>query len=105
VEGVPQLPAQHGVQADGRFVEDKQVCAAEHRGGKRDAGALSARQVPDEGPGMIGQTDLLEDLLDPSGLPGRCPRVREGGEVLQILPDGQVAVHRDGLGRVADLGA
>ena len=41
-EGRPEVAAEHGVETDGRLVEDEQLGLAEQRGGERDAGALAA---------------------------------------------------------------
>ena len=48
VEQLPELDAQHGVEADGRLVEHEQFGGAEQRGGERDPAALAARERADE---------------------------------------------------------
>jgi hypothetical protein len=67
VEQLPEVPAQHGVEADPRLVENEQLRPVEQRRGEGDAGALASREAVDALPGLRSQVDLVEHLLDPVG--------------------------------------
>jgi hypothetical protein len=67
VEQLPEVPAQHGVEADHRLVENEQLRPVEQRRGEGGAGALASREAVDALPGLRSQVDLVENLLDPVG--------------------------------------
>lgn len=107
MEEVPQVAAQYGVEADGGFVEDQQVGGAEEGDGEGDAAALAAGEVSGEGVGAGGEVDVGDGAGDGFGaaVGGGAAGVEDGGEVVEVLPDGEVVVDGGGLGDVADAGA
>jgi hypothetical protein len=96
-EQAPQVTAQHGVEADGRLVEDEQLRLGEQGRREGDPRLLAAGQAVHSGVRGGGQVDLGQDPVDAGG--GRRDHLRE---VLQVAPDGQVGVHRWALRDVAD---
>ena len=64
VEEVPQVAAQDGVEADGRFVEDEEFGGAEQGDGEGDAAALAAGEVAGEGVGVGGEVDVGDGAGD-----------------------------------------
>ena len=106
VEEVPQVAAQDGVEADGGFVEDEEFGGAEQGDGEGDAAALAAGEVAGEGVGVGGEVDVGDGAGDVSRRRSAARgRVEDGGEVVEVLADGQVVVDGGGLGDVADAGA
>ncbi len=107
VEEVPEVPAEYGVEPDGRFVQDQQVRGAEQGDGQRDAAALATGERAGEGVGASGQVDVVDGAGDglAAGGPVGAARVQDRGEVVEVLPDGEVGVDGGRLGDVADAGA
>lgn len=107
VEEVPQVAAQDGVEADGGFVEDQELGSAEQGDGEGDAAALAAGEVAGEGAGAAGEVDVGDGAGDGGGsaVGGGSAGVEDGGEVVEVLPDGEVVVDAGCLGDVADAGA
>ena len=64
VEEVPQVAAQHRVEADGGLVEHEHVGLVEERRRERDARLLPAREPPDEPPGRVGEPDAVDHVVD-----------------------------------------
>ena len=100
VEQGPEVAPQHGVEPDGRLVEHEQIRLAEQRGGQRDARALAARQRAGELVAGVGEVDGGER---PADLARRD--AQHGGEVAQVLLDGQVGVDRRRLRHVGHAAA
>ena len=107
VEEVPQVAAQDGVEADGRFVEYEQFGCAEQGDGERDAAALAAGEPACEGVGVRGEVDVGDGAGDvfAAGVAAVAAGQQDGGEVVEVLADRQVVVDGRGLGDVADAGA
>jgi hypothetical protein len=99
-EQLPEVAAQHRVEPHGGLVEHQQLGRAQERGRQAHARHLPARQGADELVGTVGQPHVRER----AGGGGTLDAV-DVGEVVQVLPDGEVAVHRRALGDVADLAA
>ena len=57
-EEVPEVAAQHRVEADGGLVEHEQVGPSDEGGGEGDPGLLAAREVLDELVGVGDEVDL-----------------------------------------------
>ena len=98
---VPEVAAQHGVEAHGGLVEHQHL-------GRRPAARRQARPGP---PGRrtagcttasawVGQPDLADDPVDVA-----ARRAEDGGEVAQVLAHREVGVDRRRLGDVADRAA
>ena len=99
VEGLPQLDAQHRVEADGGLVEDQQRRFAEQRDGQRDPASAGRRRAGRRcWSRWLVEGDGLDALVDPVGADAEDP-----GEEAEVLGDGEVVVHAGLLGDVADL--
>ena len=57
MELLPQVHPQHGVEADGWFVEHQQVRVGDQRAGQRDARALTTGEIAAQRRSMIVQPD------------------------------------------------
>lgn len=68
VELGPQVYAQHGIEADGRFVEHQQVGLTDQRAGQRYPCALSAGQVGAVRRGVIAQSDVVDRAIGHRGV-------------------------------------
>ena len=97
VEGLPELGAQHGIEADRRLVEHQHVGPAEQRGRERDPRALAARERARDAALEPAQADGLDHLAD-----ARRVGPDDGGEEAQVLLDAEIAVDRRRLRHVAD---
>ena len=97
VEQLPELHAQHGVEADRRLVEHEQLRSSEQGGGERDPGALAARERADDAAGVRREVGLLDDAGDI-----RSRRAEHGAEVGDVLRHREVVVDARGLRHVAD---
>lgn len=104
VEEVPEVAAQDGVEADGRFVEDEQFGCAEQGDGEGDAGALASGEPACEGVGVRGEVDVGDGAGDvfAAGLATAAAGFQYGGEVVEVLADRQVVVDGGVLGDIAD---
>ncbi len=90
----PQVAAEDGVEADGGFVEDEEFRGAEQGDREGDPAALAAGEVAGEGVGVAGEVDVLDgagDALAAAGAGGPAG-VQDGGEVVEVLADGEVVV-------------
>ncbi len=96
VEELPQVAAEYGVQADGRFVEDEEFRGAEEGDGQGDAAALPAGEVAGQVAGVPGEVDLLDGAAHafPALGPGGAAGAQHRGEVVEVLADGEVVVDR-----------
>ena len=99
VEQLPQVAAQHRVQADGRLVEHQQVRRTQQGDGQAGAAALPAGQPADHLAAVVVEPDAGDRLVHPG--PVHAEDTREEGEV---LGDREVVVDARGLGDVADAG-
>jgi hypothetical protein len=97
VEGLPELAAEDRIDVDGRLVEHEQLRFPEQRDRERGARELAAGERSRHLPGLAGQADEPDHLLDP-----RARGAEDAGEVAQILLDGQVGVDGWCLGDVGD---
>jgi len=97
---IPQITAQHRVQAYGRLVEHEHLGCPEQRDRERHPVALTARQRVDSAASLASKIDLVDHLGDTVVI-----GTDEVGEVPQVLGDGQVAVDRCLLCHVADASA
>src|SRR5450759_390565 len=79
-EQLPQLTSQHGIQADGRLVEQQQPRPADERGRERDARSLPAREISHQLMRLRLEVDALEQAVQ------LCASDR--GEVADVLTDG-----------------
>ncbi len=106
VEEVPQVPAEHGVEADGRLVQDQEFGVAEERDREGYPAASAAGEVPGEHVGVRGEGDVVEGAVDRllAGGAGRPSGVQYLGEVREVLADGEVVVHGRRLRDVAGPG-
>ena len=98
VEQLPQVAAQHRVEADGRLVEHQQVGLPS---------SATARLARERWPPLSRPTTRVG--VRRRGRPRRSPRstsasrtAEHAGEEAQVLGDGEVVVHAGGLGDVAD---
>ena len=101
VEDLPQGEAALRVEAGGRLVEEQDVRIV--RDAARDHQTLghAARERVDAGRGAVGQTELLQQFRRPRPrLPPVHPEVP--AVVVEVLPYGEAAVERVGLGDDAD---
>ncbi len=107
VEELPQVAAEDGVQADGGLVEDEEFRGAEQGHREGDPAALAAGEVAGEGVGAGGEADVLDDAGDGLAAAGAGgpAGVQDGGEVVEVLADGEVVVYGRVLGHIADAGA
>ena len=96
-ESGPQIAPQHGVEADGRFVEHQHGRVVQKRRCERYPRPLPAGEPADDPAREVSQADRRDHGVHPLR---RCPE--HAGEVAQVLLHRQVAVYRRGLGHVAD---
>ena len=97
-EHLPEIAAEHGVETDGRLVEDEHVRLAEQCRRERHARALSAERVRTSWSACRPRSTVDRRLVDP--VVGRIEHARE---VAQVLARGEVAVDRRRLRHVTDL--
>ena len=98
VEEVPEVAAQHRVEADGGLVEHEHLGLAEERRRERDARLLAAREPADETGGRCRRGRRARS-------PRRRARARDAEharEVVEVLAHREVGVDRRGLGHVPD---
>ena len=88
VEQLPEIPAQHGVEAHRRLVEDEPLRTVEQGGRERYPAALSTGEAAADPVRLPAEVDLGDRLLDATG-----SDTEDLGEVLEVLADGQVAAH------------
>ena len=96
-EEVPEVAAQHRVQADGRLVEDEHLGIADQGAGQIGPGLLAAGEVDDERLRVVGEVDIGDG----------AGHIRLGGaqhpsEVGDVLADGEVLIEAWRLREVAD---
>ncbi len=93
----PQFDSQHGIETDRGFVEYEQVRITDERARERHASELPTGQRVGAGAGVASEPDCLDRLVD-----GGARSAVEGGEVGDIVGDGQVRVDARRLGDVPD---
>ena len=79
VEELPEVAAEHRVEADGRLVEDEQLRVAEQRGRERDARALAAGEARDDAVGVLVERDVVDRALRPRPRARRARARRSAG--------------------------
>ena len=79
-EHLPEVAAQHRVEADGRLVEHEQLRAADERRRKRDARALTAGQPVDDAVALGLEPDGLDHFAD-----SLRRLIEDAGEVAEVL--------------------
>jgi hypothetical protein len=97
VEHVPELAAQDGVEADGRFVEHEQVGVTEQGDRERRARAFASRECAHVPIRQEVEVEPFDDAVD-----GLRRDAENAGEVPQVCPHRQVGVHRRCLRQVSD---
>ena len=68
VELLPQIDPQHGVQADGRFVEDEQIGLTTSAQANETRVALAAGQIAAQGGSVISEANRVNGGIGGSGV-------------------------------------
>ena len=103
-QALPEGVARDGIDAGGRLVEDQDVGRMDHRHGERQALADAERQGVGQGAVDVGEVEARQHIGDT----GRDPvggHGEEAGVQVEVLPNRQLAVEREGLRHVADAAA
>ncbi len=99
VEELPQVAAQHRVQAHRRLVEYEQVGVAEQGDSEAGTAALASREAPDHLVAVVTEGHRVDGLADRG-----AADAEDAGEEGEVLRDREVVVDAGGLGDVADPG-
>ncbi|CAO3437987.1 hypothetical protein [Azospirillum argentinense] len=98
---LPERVARDGIDARRRLVQDQHGGLVNHRDGEGQALALAEGQAVRQRLHRVGEAEALRHRRDPVGK-DVLGHLEQAGVQLQVLPDRQLRIEREGLGHVAD---